>query len=435
MVYNLLNMLECPNCALENRPEARFCRFCGYDLASPANLLSQDTMPELQQKLVMEQSDNPAQDALQNLAPGRVLHGRYRLLRLVEAAETSNIFEAQDLLRCWNCKAVQVQAGLRFCEVCGAELSQNPTVTIDISPESDTEFTEDDVIRFVENGVRYRIVPLSTNIDDPPKTSAYPLRFVIGYQSHPGRVRDNNEDSLLIMHLAGICEMDCIPAIGFFVVADGVGGSASGEVASRMAVRRLAAAVIENIFLTETTGDLQADRDLSTILSKVILAANQAILDLRQQDQENVDMGSTLTTALLRGARAYIANVGDSRTYRMSNGKLTPVTRDHSVVARLVEHGLIEPHEVYSHDQRSIIYRSLGSRPDLEVDVFELELEPGERLLLCSDGLWEMVRDGMIEEVLLDRRDPRQACDRLVELANLAGGEDNISVIIIDIVQ
>jgi protein phosphatase len=192
---------------------------------------------------------------------------------------------------------------------------------------------------------------------------------------------------------------------------------------------------MENIFLAETTGDLLVDRDLSTVLSKVILAANQAILDLRQQDQENVDMGSTLTTALLRGARAYIANVGDSRTYRMSKGKLTPVTRDHSVVARLVEHGLIEPDEVYSHDQRSIIYRSLGSRPDLEVDVFDLEVEPGERLLLCSDGLWEMVRDGMIEEVLLDRRDPQQACDRLVALANLAGGEDNISVIIIDIVQ
>jgi len=435
MVYNLPNMLECPNCALENRPEARFCRFCGFDLANPAEFLSEDTMVESLQELAMQQPGNPTQDALQNLAPGRVLHGRYRLLHLVESAETSNIFEAQDLLRCWSCKGVQVQAGLRFCEVCGAELSQNPTVMIVISPEDDTQLTDDDVIRFVEGGIRYRIVPISTNTDDPPTTTAYPLKYAIGYQSHPGRVRDNNEDSLMIMHLAGMCEMDCTPSIGFFVVADGVGGSASGEVASRLAVRRLAAAVMENIFLAETTGDLLVDRDLSTVLSKVILAANQAILDLRQQDQENVDMGSTLTTALLRGARAYIANVGDSRTYRMSKGKLTPVTRDHSVVARLVEHGLIEPDEVYSHDQRSIIYRSLGSRPDLEVDVFDLEVEPGERLLLCSDGLWEMVRDGMIEEVLLDRRDPQQACDRLVALANLADGEDNISVIIIDIVQ
>ena len=107
--------------------------------------------------------------------------------------------------------------------------------------------------------------------------------------------------------------------------------------------------------------------------------------------------------------------------------------QDHSIVARLVEQGLIQPEEVYTHQQRSIIYRSLGSRSDLEVDVFTLELEPGDRLLLCSDGLWEMVRDGMIEEVLLERDDPQQACERLIELANLAGGDDNITVIVLNL--
>jgi protein phosphatase len=117
----------------------------------------------------------------------------------------------------------------------------------------------------------------------------------------------------------------------------------------------------------------------------------------------------------------------------LRQGKLSAVTQDHSIVARLLEQGLIEQEEVYTHHQRSVIYRSLGGRVDIEVDIFPLELEPGERLLLCSDGLWEMVRDQMIEEVLLERSDPQQVCNRLVELANLAGGEDNVSVIVLDV--
>jgi protein phosphatase len=174
------------------------------------------------------------------------------------------------------------------------------------------------------------------------------------------------------------------------------------------------------------------DEELPDMFREIILSANQAILDLRSQMGDN-DMGCTLTATLVRGANALVANIGDSRTYRMRQGKLMLVTQDHSLVARLVEQGLLQPEEVYTHFQRNMIYRSLGVQPTLDVDVFTLELEPGERLLLCSDGLWEMVRDGMIEEVLLERYDPQQACDRLVELANLAGGEDNVSVIVLNV--
>jgi protein phosphatase len=131
--------------------------------------------------------------------------------------------------------------------------------------------------------------------------------------------------------------------------------------------------------------------------------------------------------------QAVVINVGDSRTYRLRQGHLEQITRDHSIVARLVEQGYLSKEEIYAHDQKSVIYRSLGDRPDVEIDTFQLDLSPGDRLLLCSDGLWEMVRDPLIEEVLLERYDPQQACDRLVELANLSGGEDNISVVVINI--
>jgi protein phosphatase len=163
------------------------------------------------------------------------------------------------------------------------------------------------------------------------------------------------------------------------------------------------------------------------------MAANRAILDLRKQAATEINMGCTLTAALVCGLQAIVVNVGDSRTYLMRQGQLSQVTRDHSVVARLVEQGYISKDEIYTHNQKSVIYRSLGDRPDLEIDSYRLDLLSGDRLLLCSDGLWEMVRDPLIEEVLLERYDPQQACDRLVEMANLSGGEDNISVVVINI--
>jgi len=117
----------------------------------------------------------------------------------------------------------------------------------------------------------------------------------------------------------------------------------------------------------------------------------------------------------------------------MRQGHLTQLTKDHSVVARLVEQGTLSPKEIYTHEQRNMIFRTLGENPDVEVDIFTIELEPGDRLLLCSDGLWEMVHDPYIEDVLLECSDPQQACDKLVDMANLAGGDDNISLIVINL--
>jgi protein phosphatase len=142
-------------------------------------------------------------------------------------------------------------------------------------------------------------------------------------------------------------------------------------------------------------------------------------------------MSSTITAALIVEGTAYVANVGDSRTYLWSATGLRSLTKDHSLVQRLVDNGQIEPQAVYAHPQRNLIYQSMGDRPEVQPDTLRLALSADDRLILCSDGLWEMVRTEGLEEVLLAEPDPQRACDTLLHNANLAGGEDNISVIIV----
>jgi protein phosphatase len=142
-------------------------------------------------------------------------------------------------------------------------------------------------------------------------------------------------------------------------------------------------------------------------------------------------MGTTLTAALIVDGRAVVANVGDSRTYLWRDEALEQITRDHSLVATLVAAGRLEPEAVYTHDQKGMIYRSVGEAADLRVDMFALSLRPGDRLVLCSDGLWEMVRDEGLAAALRAEADSQAACDRLVDEANRAGGEDNISVLVV----
>jgi serine/threonine protein phosphatase PrpC len=338
-------------------------------------------------------------------------------------------YQVEDLLCCWSCGAEQAGVEQQYCEVCGAEQIQKPhrillTYLPDQAPEDLSEC-------FSEAGVYYcleALPPPEPALQPPP-----PVRLIAGFRTHPGLEREINEDSLLVLQLAAICELPCLPPAGFFAVADGIGGNEAGEIASHVAVHCLAAEVMEKILRPAVGQTGLPEIDQEALVKEAALAANQAILTLRSQASTETNMGCTLTAALLWGLQAFVVNVGDSRTYLLREGHLNQITRDHSVVARLVEQGYISQEETYAHNQKSVIYRSLGDRPDLDVDVFRLELVAGDRLLLCSDGLWEMVRDPLIEEVLLERFDPQQACDRLVEMANLSGGEDNISVVVINI--
>ncbi len=251
-------------------------------------------------------------------------------------------------------------------------------------------------------------------------------------RSHPGRVRDGNEDSVLFIQLSGLLAGTTAlgPELGLFAVADGIGGHDRGEIASCRVLQHLAAAVMDRVFKRLILTGRGADEAwLARALRECILAANGELLALQRANHS--DMGTTLTAALIADGRAIVANVGDSRTYLWRDEALEQITRDHSLVASLVAAGRLEPEAVYTHDQKAMIYRSVGEADDLSVDTFALALRPGDRLVLCSDGLWEMVRDEGLAAVLRAETDPQAVCDRLVDDANRAGGEDNISVLVV----
>ena len=248
----------------------------------------------------------------------------------------------------------------------------------------------------------------------------------IGLSSNVGRMRSNNQDACLSMVISPSMVGDP-PAIGFFVVADGMGGHTDGEQASAVTVRTLAKHVLDKIVMPHLMGGERTSdqKTISEILSEAVQAANEAT-------QQNVpNGGTTATCTVIRGDLAYIAHVGDSRAYLISEGNMELVTRDHSLVRRLQELGQLTPEEAEVHPQRNVLYRAIGQGEALEVDGATRRLPPSSRLLLCSDGLWGLVDEDKIMEVLEEHSDPQEVVDRLVDLANEAGGSDNITALLI----
>ena len=227
-----------------------------------------------------------------------------------------------------------------------------------------------------------------------------------GSRTDVGCVRDHNEDSLVV-------------APPLFVVADGMGGHAAGEVASEIAVKVL--------------GERAPEHPDSEELGRAVQAANHAILKAAHEGRGREGMGTTCTAAMLEGERLVIAQVGDSRAYLLHKGRLQQLTRDHSLVADLVEAGQITAEEARVHPQRSVITRALGSDPRTVADLYEINVETGDRLLLCSDGLSGMVLDRDIEATLNRVRDPQRCASQLVNEAIAAGGHDNVTVIVADV--
>jgi len=269
--------------------------------------------------------------------------------------------------------------------------------------------------------------PEQTETGDTPFGQG--VRHLVGYSSDAGLQRELDEDAVLILTLAPLFESHSQPSLGLYAVADGMGGHEGGEVASRLAVEQLAEIMVKRLLLPELSGEPVLPDSPAMLLTEAIQTINSTIFSIQQNTGS--DMGTTLTAALVRDDLALIANVGDSRTYLWRDGELQQITKDHSLVAQLVEAGAIEAHEIYTHPEKSAIYRSLGHMPETEVDLFTEKLQVNDRLLLCCDGVWEMLRDDGIEEVLLLEADPQRACDEIVRRSNLAGGEDNISVIIV----
>jgi serine/threonine protein phosphatase PrpC len=224
--------------------------------------------------------------------------------------------------------------------------------------------------------------------------------------SHPGRRRRRNEDAFVVS-----------PPL--FAVADGMGGAKAGEIASRLA----AAAVREE----------EADR---VDVGELIREANRRVFERARDDASASGMGTTMTVALVEDDHVTIGHVGDSRAYRLRAGELEQLTEDHSLVAELVRSGRLSPEEAEMHPQRSVITRALGTEADVDVDTFNVDAQPGDVFLLCSDGLTTMVGDERIVDVVgANRDDLERAAKQLIGDANRSGGEDNVTVVFFEIAE
>ena len=237
-----------------------------------------------------------------------------------------------------------------------------------------------------------------------------------------GCVRKHNEDSFLAS-----------PELGLFVVADGLGGHAAGEVASRIVVERVAQFVQETTE-KDRTWPLEYDTTLSfdgNRLKVALLLSDSAITDDIRKNPERETMGSTVVACLVSGRRVTLAHVGDSRAYVLTPEEIRQVTRDHSWVAEQVANGILTPSEARVHPFRNVITQALGNGGDLEVEVQEFDLGNSDRLLLCSDGLSGMVGDAQIWDIVNQSLDPQAAVEALISTARDHGGEDNITAVIV----
>jgi protein phosphatase len=248
------------------------------------------------------------------------------------------------------------------------------------------------------------------------------MRMVAAGQTAVGCVRKHNEDNFLME-----------PELGLFVVADGLGGHAAGEVASQIVVEKV------GDFITQTaerdrTWPVEYEMDLSydgNRLKAALLLADQAILSDIQANPERESMGSTVVACLAQGDRVTLVHVGDSRAYLLNASGIRQVTRDHSWVAEQVENGILTPDEARHHPFRNVITQALGNGGDLDVAVQEIQVQELDRILLCSDGLSGMVQDQAIWDIVSQSVNVETATQNLINKAMENGGEDNITVVIV----
>ena len=229
-----------------------------------------------------------------------------------------------------------------------------------------------------------------------------------------GLRRSNNEDAFIIS-----------PELGFCLAADGMGGAAAGELASKI----FADTVLE-IFADSTD---QSEKEILYRVKKAFSFANEKILDDATQNPNHEGMGCTAELLAFFGDGFALGHVGDSRTYRFRNGQLRQLTQDHTLVQQQIEEGLISSENIRNHPLRNIILRALGQERELALDLLRGKILPGDLFLLCSDGLTDMVQDDQIQEILSSDIDIHRKADKLVESAKAAGGKDNITVVLVAI--
>lgn len=276
------------------------------------------------------------------------------------------------------------------------------------------------------------VEPLSAHGDGA--TRPLPAESVISYSnehlwfgqtSDVGMVRTTNQDAAFSF-VSTSRNSNQRPDFGLFIIADGMGGHHDGEKASMYTANLVASHITSRIFVPMLNVDEPNDR----------IQITEAMIDAVQRANNDViskvpDGGTTLTAVVVVGDLAYVVHVGDSRVYLVSKDAIEQLTRDHSLVQRLIELDQLTKEEAQNHPQKNVLYRALGQSETLEVDAVIRRLPPNSRLVICSDGLWNMVSEREISEIALQSATPQEACDRLVALANQNGGSDNISAIIL----
>jgi protein phosphatase len=278
-----------------------------------------------------------------------------------------------------------------------------------------------------------------------------PVVLQSGHFTDVGLVRELNEDSVLALNLTQYYE-SVQTQIGIYIVSDGMGGEAAGEVASRVTVRAVAEWVTdklisaslkstheEKIAAPTQTGGLRLavanGHEMATteMLKQAVIAANHEVMSYAAANPKERGLGATVTVAMVVGEVLTIAHVGDSRCYLLTGDRLEQLTEDHSLVQKMVNTGNLSRSEARSHPYRNVIYRSIGADEQIDIDIVRRALNYGETLMLCSDGLNGMLGDDQIRDILLVNTDPNTAAKELVVAANAAGGVDNTSVIVVRI--
>jgi protein phosphatase len=312
---------------------------------------------------------------------------------------------------CPNCQAAN-RRGANYCAACGWSLSNTPTDGIDEAPTLPKALPAEEAVSPDE-------------LQTAPLRGSFDLR--VGRRTDVGRVRDSNEDSLLALELL-LSNKSVGQPVGLFVVADGMGGHEGGEIASGMLVRVMARLAANEWLsrLTSRAGDIP---DNGEWLSGAIQEGNDRVFEMTQQ--AGYGMGTTVVAALVVGDRGHIAHVGDSRAYRVNAAGIERLTTDHSLVESLVVANQISREQARDHPQANVIYRTIGDRPQVAIDINPIHLARGDALLLCSDGLTGMLADETIHRLAAGATSPQAACDALIDAANEAGGEDNSTVILI----
>lgn len=239
----------------------------------------------------------------------------------------------------------------------------------------------------------------------------------VGFKTDKGRRRSNNEDAFFVMKKDRI-----------FIVADGVGGNNSGEIASHTTVSAIAE-YVEKHSMDCLTGDNAIERYFLDCIREV----NKKIINLSNKVPENNGMATTVVLAYIHKDILYIMNVGDSRAYVMRSGQMNLITEDHTYVNTLLKAGLITEEEAKNHNQKNMITRAVGADDVIEPDFFSLKLEPKDVILLCTDGLYNEVSEAIMADILINSKLKSDACDMLINTANINGGHDNITLVVVSV--